>query len=167
MEENLGGGRIPPPPPGPDRVKLYEKPWITSEIQKLIKHRDKLLRKLNRKFTHDTEYLYKKFRNRKINYYNHYFVEHQTNMKLLWTGIRSIINIKSKQFYNISQLVQNGEIVQNSKEIANIFNNYFVNIAGKIDSEIPRTRKSPLDYLGDKLEKSFFILLQILLKLKV
>ena len=78
-------------------------------------------------------------------------------MKMLWTGIRSIINIKSKQFYNIPQLVQNGEIVQNSKEIANIFNNYFVNIAGKIDSEIPRTRKSPLDYLGDKLEKSFFI----------
>ena len=78
-------------------------------------------------------------------------------MKMLWTGIRSIINIKSKQFYNISQLVQNGEIVQNSKKIANIFNINFVNIAGKIDSEIPRTRKSPLDYLGDKLEKSFFI----------
>ena len=53
--------------------------------------------------------------------------------------------------YIISQLVQNGEIVQNSKEIAKIFNNCFVNIAGKIDSEIPRTRKSPLDYLGDKL----------------
>ena len=86
-------------------------------------------------------------------------------MKMLWTGIRSIINIKSKQFYNISQLIQNGEIVQNSKEIAKIFNNYFVNIAGKIDSEIPRTRKSPLNYLGDKLEKSFFFLLQILLKL--
>ena len=66
---------------------------------------------------------------------------------LLWTGIRSVVNIKSKQFYNMSQLVQNGEIVQNSKEIANIFNSYFVNIAGKIDSEIPRTRKSPLDYL--------------------
>ena len=75
---------------------------------------------------------------------------------MLWIGIGSIINIKRKQFYNISQLVQNGEIVQNSKEIDKIFNNYFVNIAGKIDSEIPRTRKSPLDYIGDKLEKSFF-----------
>ena len=156
-------------------LKLHEKPWITSKIQKLMKHRDKLLRKLNRKFTYDTEYFYKKFRNRvvseirssKINYYNHYFVEHQTNMKMLWTGIRSIINIKSKQFYNISQLVQNDEIVQNSKEIANIFNNYFVNIAGKIDSEIPRTRKSPLDYLGDKLEKSFFISPTNSAKLKV
>ena len=88
-------------------------------------------------------------------------------MKILWTGIRSIINIKSKQFYSISQLVQNGEIVKKSKEIANILNNYFVNIAGKIDSEIPRTRKSPLDYLGYMLEKLFLFLLQILLKLKI
>ena len=94
-------------------LKLHEKPWIISKIQKLIKHRDKLLHKLNCKFTYDTEYLCRKFRNRvvseirssKIDYNNHYFVEHQSNMKMLWTGIRSIINIKSKQFYNISQLI--------------------------------------------------------------
>ena len=110
-------------------LKLHQKLWITSKIHKLIKHRDKLLCKLNRKFTYDTEYLCKKFRNRvvseigssKIDYYNHYFVEHQSNMKVLRTGIRSIVNIKSKQFYNISQLVENCKIVQNSKEIAKIF----------------------------------------------
>ena len=125
---------------GPSR-DINEKLLITSKTQKLIKHQDKLLRKLNRKFTYVTEYLYKKCRNRvvskirssKIDYYNHYFVGHQSKIKMLWTGIGSVINVKSKQFYNISQLVQNGEIVQNSKEIANIFNNYFVNIAGKID----------------------------------
>ena len=87
---------------------------VTFEIQKLIQHWDELLHKLKRMFTYDTEYLYKKFRSRvvseirssKIDYYSHYFVEHQSSMKMLWTGIRSIINIKSKQFYNISQLVQ-------------------------------------------------------------
>ena len=73
-------------------LKLHEKPWITSKVQKLIKHPEKLLRKLNCKFTYDIEYLYKKFRNRvvseirssKINCYNHYFVEHQINMKMLY-----------------------------------------------------------------------------------
>ena len=47
------------------------------------------MRKLNKKFTHNNEYLYKKFRNRvvselrtsRINYYNQYFVEHKSNMK--------------------------------------------------------------------------------------
>ena len=42
-------------------------------------------------------------------------------------------------------------------EIAKIFNDYFVNIAARIDSEIPRTKESPLDYLGKKLDLSFFI----------
>ena len=34
---------------------------------------------------------------------------------------------------------------------------YFVDIAARIDSEIPRTKKSPLDYLGKKLDLSLFI----------
>ena len=145
-------------------VKFCEKPWITPKIQKLMKYRDKLLKKLNRKFTLMVEYLHKKFRNRvvneikssKVKYCNSYFTEHQPNMEMLWSGIRSVINIKGKKFFNISQIVNNGEIVQNPKEIAKIFNNYSVNIAGKVDSEIPRTRKNPLDYLGKKLDASFF-----------
>ena len=38
-----------------------------------------------------------------------------------------------------------------------IFNNCFVNIAAKNDSEVPRTKKSPLDYLGKKLDLSLFV----------
>ena len=59
--------------------------------------------------------------------------------------------------FNISQLVQNGKVVQDPKQIAQIFNNSFINVAAQIDSDIPRTRKSPLDYLGCKLEHSFFL----------
>ena len=75
---------------------------------------------------------------------------------MLWTGIRSIINIKSKQFCNVSQFVQNGENVQSLKEIAKLFNNYLVNIAGKIDSEIPRTRRSLLDFLVISWKNCFY-----------
>ena len=144
--------------------KLHEKPWVTPEIQKLIKYRDKL-QKLNRKFTEAEEYLHQKFRNRvvnelkssRINYYNNYFTEHKSNMKMLWNGIKSIINIKGKKTYSISQLVKNGKAVKDPCKTAKILNNYFVNIASRIDSEIPRTKKSPLDYLGKKLDLSFFI----------
>ena len=146
-------------------LKLYEKPWINPKIQRLMKYRDKLLRKLNKKYTVNGEDLYKKFRNRvvselrssKIKYYNFYFTEHKSNMKMLWSGIRSIINIKNKKMFNISQLVQNGKVVQDPKQIAQIFNNFFINVAAQIDLDIPRTRKSPLDYLGCKLEHSFFL----------
>ena len=79
-------------------------------------------------------------------------------MKMLSTGIRSIINIKSQNFCHISQLVQNGKTVHNPKYIATIFNQYLVNIGGKINAETPRTRKFPWEYLGRKLGSSFFLI---------
>ena len=42
-------------------LKLHEKPWINPKIQRLMKYRDKLLRKLNKKYTENGEHLYKKF----------------------------------------------------------------------------------------------------------
>ena len=77
-----------------------------------MKYRDKLMRKLNKKFTLDNEY--KKFRTRVVselrtsrtNYHNQYFTEHKNNMKMLWTGIRSIINVKNARLNNISQIIK-------------------------------------------------------------
>ena len=146
-------------------LKLHSKPWITTQIYRLIKYRDKLLRKLNQTFSNSNEYLYKKFRNRvvselrtsKVNYYKNFFSEHKSSMKMLWSGIKSIINVKNNKFHNISQIVQNGVTINDPKEIAKVFNHYFTNIASKVDSEIPRSRKFPLDYLGNKCESSFFL----------
>ena len=78
-------------------------------------------------------------------------------MKMLWAGIKSIISINRNKFYNISHLTQKGKCIDNPKDVAQAFNNYFTNIAANIDSEIPRTRKSPLDYLGEKCEQTFFL----------
>ena len=62
------------------QLKLRSKPWVNSYIQKLIKHREKLLRKLRKSHSAATEELYKKFRKRviaenrksKIQYYENY-----------------------------------------------------------------------------------------------
>ena len=48
-------------------------------------------------------------------------------MKMSWTEIRFVINIKCKQFHNISQLVLN------SKEIAKICNSYFLALLAKFN----------------------------------
>ena len=39
--------------------------------------------------------------------------------------------------------------------MADIFNNFFVNVSNQVCSEIPRTKKSPLDYLMKKNSSSF------------
>ena len=135
-------------------LKLHSKSWVNPQIQRLIKYHDKLLRKLNRNFPYNTEYLYKKFRNiivselrsSKIKYCNQYFTDHKSNMKKLWSGIKSIINIKNNRLHTISQIVHNGQIINKPTEMEDVFNHYFVNIASKIDDGISQTRKSPLDY---------------------
>ena len=148
-------------------IKLRSKPWITSKIVRLIRYRDRLKKKLERKFTPDNEFLYKKFRNSVVSelrtsreaYYNQYFLTHKDNMKKLWSGIRSIINIKHKTTLNISQLVMDGTVnVTDPKHIASAFNRYFVNVPQQVDKAIPRTKKSPIDYLKDRNRCSIFLI---------
>ena len=69
-------------------------------------------------------------------------------MKVLWTGIKAIINIKRNKFYSIPHLTQTGKRTDNPMDTVQVVNQYFTNIASKIDEEIPRKRKSRFDYLG-------------------
>ena len=51
-------------------------------------------------------------------------------MKNLWTGIKAIINRKSKtSLQNISQLVVDDKTHTDPQDIANIFNKFFVNVS--------------------------------------
>ena len=95
-------------------------------------------------------------RTSKIDYYEKYFTEHKDNIKMLWNGIRSIINVQNSKFNNISQIIQNGQIIKNPKDITESLNQYFVNVADNIDKEIHGTRKCPLDYMGVRNISSFF-----------
>ena len=137
-------------------LKLRSKPWINVRIQKLMSYRDKLFSEMNKHPTQSNKYLYHKFRNRvvseqrrgKKSYFQEYFEKHKTNMKMLWHGIRSIVNTSNKnQASHISQLNVNGKLISDPVIMANIFNKYFVNVGCNIDKSIPRTKKSALDYL--------------------
>ena len=79
-------------------------------------------------------------------------------MKMLWAGIKSIVNVNSKtQFSPISHLMNNGTRVYDPVKMGNIFNNYFVNVASQIDKTIPRTKKFPTDYLKNRVPESIFV----------
>ena len=147
-------------------VNFKHKPWINNRIQKMMHIRDKILKRLRRKSDDKTEYMYKKFRNRvtvllkesKTNYFNNYFNVNSNNMKLLWSGIKSIVNQKNTNSNLISKLKdKNGNITTDSTVIADTFNDFFVNVASNISKKVPRTMKSPLDFLKNRIGTSFFI----------
>ena len=70
-------------------LKLRNKPWINSRIQKMMRLRDNILKRLRRKPDATQSLLHKKFRNRvaielkasKANYFHDYFEENSKNMK--------------------------------------------------------------------------------------
>ena len=132
----------------------------------MIKHRDKQIRKLRKSHFVVAEKLYKKFRNRvvsenqksKIQYYDSYFQQNKGNMKNLWTGINEITSTKSKSsLQTTSLLIVGGKTYDDLQQMATIFNNFFVNVHNHVCSKIPRTKKSPLDYLKQRTTDSIFL----------
>ena len=94
----------------------------------------------------------------KKNYYNQYFENHSNNMKKTWEGIRSIINVKNKNLSSISQLKVNNKIVDDSKDIAESINNYFVNVGPKTEESIPKNPvKKPGNFLKNRNQFNFLI----------
>ena len=94
----------------------------------------------------------------KANYFRNFFHTNGNNMKLLWSGLKSIISNKNSKVNIISKLNDvNGNLTNDPAVIANTFNDFFVNVAGNVAKGIPRTRKSPMDYLGTRNEHSFFM----------
>ena len=78
-------------------------------------------------------------------------------MTMLRSGICSFVNFKSDVSSSISSLTHDGFKKLMTQKMANIFNEVFVNTAQKISEKIPKTRKSPLDYLSSKNAEAFFI----------
>ena len=79
-------------------------------------------------------------------------------MKQLWSGIKSVISIRKSTNINVINKLKdsNGVIKSDPAVIANIFNKYFVTVSRDITKNIPRSNKSPINFMGDRVQNSFF-----------
>ncbi|MCH2406285.1 MAG: hypothetical protein MK200_08855, partial [Nitrosopumilus sp.] len=123
-------------------LKIKKKPWITTIILRKMKHRDKLFAR--KKKDPDNDHLkstYNRFRNSvnrdiktsKKEYYSRYFEKCKTNMKKTWKGINELISNNRKSPLSISQINHNKSIINDPDQIANTFNNFFVNVGRNVD----------------------------------
>ena len=147
-------------------IKFRNKPWINGKIQKMMRIRDRILKKLKKNNNPALTSLYKKFRNRvsvslnesKASYFYDYFQKNSNNMKQLWSGIKSVIDARRSSNINVISKLKDssGNTTSDPVVIANIFNKFFVNVSHDITKNIPRSNKSPVDFMGDKIGNSFF-----------
>ena len=148
--------------------KQTVKPWITLGIRNSIKRKDILFKKyINTKHlpTRDSIHTeYKALKNRinsliyhsKRNYYTKYFNQYANNIKKIWTGIKNIINIKTKDHNAPNCIEVNDDVVTDNKQICDNFNQYFTTVA----DNILKKNKTPIlktfdKYLPERNSKSF------------
>ena len=72
--------------------------------------------------------------------------------------IRSLVNINNSSKKDIKIVNNNGKNISDPKAIAELFNEYFINIGPNIDSKINKSKKSYTDYLSQvKVNETFFL----------
>ena len=119
---------------------LVERYWITRDISILMSTRDNCLKdhlKENDKDLKLTKFnTYKQKRNMvtslirlsKKKYYSDFFLENQSNIKKTWEGIRSLLSVTKKYNVQINKLTHNNVVYTDPSKIANVMNDFYVNI---------------------------------------
>ena len=87
-------------------------------------------------------------------YYKDYFTRNVNNSKKTWKGINHLLNrgkLKQKAIF----LNDNG-LTTNQRKVANIFNQYFINVAENLRNKITNTNTKFQDYFYKKTNLVFF-----------
>ena len=100
----------------------------------------------------------KEIRNKKKLYYDQKFRELGSNMKGTWNLINGIMGRNNRETDEHFHLLDNsGEQIDDSKLIANSFNNFFVSIGQQILDSFSPQNTNFLSYLTDNYLDSFFV----------
>ena len=153
------------------QFKQSFKPWINNNILGNIKTKNKVFKKYmeakKRKAELDQTYYYEVFkllknqittetRKCKKEYYRRFFERHSKDLREVWKGIKSIINININSFESPSSIEDGSGVTSDPKIIATSFNTYFTTIADQIlQKRKYKGSKSYRDYLANRMLQNF------------
>ena len=146
------------------KEKLRFKPWITKDILRSIKQRDKVYKEMIKVKNSQTKqlklslYIVDLLKKSKESYYRKYFEDNKRNCKAVWNGINQIIYSKSKaNAWEPNCLLINGKAITQPKDIEEDFNVYFTSISKELQKHIPSTKRNFSDCLKNLIVESFFL----------
>ena len=142
-----------------------QKPWITSDIQSLIKKKNTCNAKFVRTkhpFWHErfkmlNKEVQKVLFTSKQNYFKKYFAENLNNLRKIWAGLNDLISQKKKQNMEDIFLNDSDGIKTDQKNVANSFNKYFTNVANDLISRLGEPNTEHQDYLKNPNQHSIFL----------
>ena len=121
-------------------LRANDGPFMTKELRKEMMHRKRFLNKYNKAKTAENLAAYKRQRNKcvkilrkaKYNYYQNLDLKNLTDNRKFWKTVKPVFTDKVQVSQTIT-LIENGEMVTNDHKIAEIFNDYFVNITQDLE----------------------------------
>ena len=140
------------------------KSWLTNALITSIKRKNKLYTiYLKHKTTHSLTY-YKRYRNRLMNlikiakksYYHQKLLQSQNQLKKSWDILKEIIGTNITKI-NKSEFNINGNTITDDNDIANEFNNFFVNIPTSYISQLPQNTPNPITFMNNASYPSLFL----------
>ena len=141
-----------------NKYKHKKSKWMTMQILKNIKLRDKTYKKLmkaktkqnfhelSQQLIEQNKTLKSLIRKAKRDYYQYEFDKNKNNMKKTWETISDVLN-KSKVYKDFpSYFSINGNNISSTNDIAKYFNNFFINVGPKLANEINTNGKLPYSH---------------------
>ena len=121
-------------------VRANDGPFVTKAFRKAVMLRTKLRNKYNKERTKETERAFKKQRNRcvkllretKRNYYQNLDLKNLGDNRKFWKIVKPIFSGRVQTSSSVT-LLENDKVVSDDRAVADIFNDYFVNITGSLD----------------------------------
>ena len=142
--------------------KKRDKPWINNNLKELLKQKSEyfglfrlglISRTTNNRFKNRVNGMVQKSRK---NYYKNIFENCSRNLKKTWKCINELM-CRSNRKNEIKDMVFDGVSYGSSLGIAEKFNEFFINIAKKLDNELPPNNADPLLSLPSPLPNSFHL----------
>ena len=93
----------------------------------------------------------------KRQYSQTFFANSSNDIKKTWSGIRSLVILKSTSSSSVSSITINQKTISDPLTIANSFNEFFTTVRSSLVKKIPKSKKSFFRYLGNKIENSLFL----------
>ena len=93
----------------------------------------------------------------KRQYFETFFGDSSNDIKKTWSGIRSLVTLKSTSSSSVSSLTINQKTISDPLTIANSFNEFFTTVGSSLAKKIQKSKKSFFRYLGNIIQNSFFL----------
>ena len=143
--------------------KIPRQPWITKSLLKSINKKNKLYFKYRKDPNPQNKLRYVRYRNilssslrlAKRMYFSKQFDKCKFDLKSTWKVINEVMKTKTNSGPP-KYIFKDGLQIDNSTDMAEIFNDYFVNLGPDLANKIPNSRTSFHSFLKDRNSESLF-----------